>query len=105
MLSSDFTFFLVLFFFILALAFIAPLVFMESWEVGPLVWAEATDTLPTRAAQHAAMSRFRILISCWNISPGTMKARVPGLQWPLQNCARTSDRRELESRSLGLDYP
>jgi hypothetical protein len=57
MLSSDFDFvdFLDVFFFVLALS-----VFMESWPAGAVVWAEATDTLPTRAAQHATISRFRI---------------------------------------------
>jgi hypothetical protein len=60
-LSSDFDFadfFDV--FFILALAFIGLWVFIESWPVVAVVWAEATDTLPTSAAQHAAISRFRI---------------------------------------------
>jgi hypothetical protein len=60
-LSSDFDFadfFDV--FFILALAFIGLWVFIESWPVVAVVWAEATDRLPTSAAQHAAISRFRI---------------------------------------------
>ena len=30
---------------------------------GPVVWAEATDMLPTRAAQHTATMKLRILIS------------------------------------------
>jgi hypothetical protein len=57
MLSSDFDFvdFLAVFFFDLALS-----VFMGSWPAGAVVWAEATDMLPTRAAQHATISRFRI---------------------------------------------
>jgi hypothetical protein len=63
MLSSDFMLYFVCFFFILALAFIGVLVFMEFWAVGPLVWAAAIDTLPTRAAQHATISRFRIFRS------------------------------------------
>ena len=70
MLSSDFVLFFVLeVFFILALASIGLSVFMESWAAGPVVWPEATDMLPTRAAQHAAISRFRILVSCWNKRP------------------------------------
>jgi hypothetical protein len=39
------------------------LAFTVSFAAGPVVWAEATDTLPTRAAQHAATIRLRILIS------------------------------------------
>jgi hypothetical protein len=39
------------------------LAFTVSCEAGPVVWAEAIDTLPTRAAQHAATIRLRILIS------------------------------------------
>jgi hypothetical protein len=63
-LSSDFDIvdFLDVFFFILALAFIGLSAFMVSRAVGAVVWAEATDALPIRAAQHAAMSRFRILV-------------------------------------------
>src|ERR1700731_44498 len=66
MASSDFMLFLVCFFFILALESIGLLAFMVCWVVGLVVWAEATDTLPTGAGQHAAISRFRILVSCWN---------------------------------------
>jgi hypothetical protein len=65
MLSSDFMVFLVCFFFILALASMGLLVFMESWVAGPVVWAEATETLPIRAAQHATISKFRIVVSRW----------------------------------------
>jgi hypothetical protein len=69
MLSSDFVLLFVLLFFILALESIGLLVFIVSWLVGPVVWAEAAYTPPTRAAQHAAMSKFRILVSCWNKRP------------------------------------
>lgn len=79
MLSSDFIApFFVFFFFILALESIGLLVFMESWPGGLVVWAEAADTLPTKATQHAAMSKFRILISCWNKRPKRMKSRDIG---------------------------
>src|SRR5258705_14015187 len=63
--SDFFIFFIFLGFFIfLAFAFIGSLAFMVSCAAGPVVWAEATDTLPTRAAQHTATMRRRILISC-----------------------------------------
>jgi len=68
MLSSDF-----MVFFILALESIGLVVFMESWLVGPVVWAAAAETLPIRAAQHAAINRFRILISFWNKRPREME--------------------------------
>ena len=64
--SSDFVmvFFVLCFFFIvLAFAFIGSLAFTASCPAGPVVWAEATDMLPTRAAQHTARIRLRILIS------------------------------------------
>src|SRR5882757_994889 len=62
--SDFFIFFVFLGFFIfLAFAFIGSLAFMVSCAAGPVVWAEATDTLPTRAAQHTATMRRRILIS------------------------------------------
>jgi hypothetical protein len=74
MLSSDFmVFFVFIFFFILALESIGLVVFMESWLVGPVVWAAAAETLPIRAAQHAAINRFRILISFWNKRPREME--------------------------------
>ena len=44
--------------------------------LGPVVWAEATETLPTRAGQHAAISRFLILVSCWSKRTGEMKSEV-----------------------------
>ena len=55
--SSDFVmlFFVLCFFFIvLAFAFIGSLAFVASCPAGLVVWAEATDMLPTRAAQHTA---------------------------------------------------
>src|SRR5450756_1377636 len=64
--SSDFVvvFFALCFFFVvLAFAFIGSLAFMASCPAGLVVWAEATDMLPTRAAQHTARIRLRILIS------------------------------------------
>jgi hypothetical protein len=78
MLSSDFVALFFDFFFILALESIGLLVFIESWPGGLVVWAEAADTLPTKATQHAAISKFRILISCWNKRPREMKSRVIG---------------------------
>jgi hypothetical protein len=79
MLSSDFIApFFVFFFFILVVGSIGLLVFMESWPGGLVVWAEAADTLPTKATQHAAISKFRILISCWNKRPRRMKSTVFG---------------------------
>src|ERR1700692_4683154 len=76
MLSSDFIAPFFVFFFFLALGSIGLLVFMESWPGGLVVWAEAIDTLPTKATQHTAMSKFRILISCWNKRPRRMKSKV-----------------------------
>jgi hypothetical protein len=63
--ASGFAIFFVLCFFFIALAcaFRGSLAFTVGCVAGPVVWAEATDTLPTRAAQHAATIRFRILIS------------------------------------------
>src|SRR5229473_1700747 len=57
-------FFALCFFFIfMAWAFMGSLAFTVGCVAGPVVWAEATDTLPTRAAQHAATISLRILIS------------------------------------------
>ncbi len=63
--ASGFAIFFVLcfFFIFMAWAFMGSLAFTVGCAAGPVVWAEATDTLPTRAAQHAATIRFRILIS------------------------------------------
>jgi hypothetical protein len=51
------------FFVFMAWAFMGSLAFAVGCVAGPAVWAEATDTLPTRAAQHAATISLRILIS------------------------------------------
>src|ERR1700688_3797242 len=57
-------FFVLCFFFIvLAFAFIGSLAFTAACPAEPVVWAEATDMPPTRAAQHTARIRLRILIS------------------------------------------
>ena len=57
-------FFALCFFFVfMAWAFMGSLAFTVGCAAGPVVWAEATDTLPTRAAQHAATISLRILIS------------------------------------------
>jgi len=77
MLSSGFIIIAFFFFFIiLALAFIARWVFMEfgddmefegamvSCLAMPSVAAEAIETLPMRAAQHAATNNFCIFDSC-----------------------------------------
>src|SRR5260370_17715397 len=63
--ASGFAIFFVLCFFFIALAwaFMGSLAFTVGCAAGPVVWAEATDTLPTRAAQHAATISLRILIS------------------------------------------
>jgi len=63
--ASGFAVFFVLCFFFIALAwaFMGSLAFTVGCAAGPVVWAEATDTLPTRAAQHAATISLRILIS------------------------------------------
>jgi hypothetical protein len=61
---SDFVMlFFVLGFFVLAFAFIGSLALVASCPAGLAVWAEATDMLPTRAAQQAARMKLRILIS------------------------------------------
>jgi hypothetical protein len=61
MVSPDFFMLLFLddFFFI----FVEVSVFGASWA--KLVWMEAIVTLPTSAAQHAAIIRVRIFFSCW----------------------------------------
>jgi hypothetical protein len=61
MVSPDFFMLLFLddFFFIL----VEVSVFGASWA--KLVWMEAMVTLPTSAAQHAAIIRVRIFFSCW----------------------------------------
>jgi hypothetical protein len=63
--ASGFAIFFVLcfFFVFMAWAFMGSLAFAVGCAAGPVVWAEATDTLPTRAAQHAATISLRILIS------------------------------------------
>jgi hypothetical protein len=72
--------------FILALASMGCRAFMESWVVGPAVWADATETVPMRAAQHATISRFRILVSCWIKSPRKMSTAGFGSIVPPHNC-------------------
>ncbi len=81
-------FFVLCFFFIfMACAFIGSLAFRVFCAAGPVVWApvvwaEATDTLPTRAAQHAATIRLRILISRLvkerPITAPSWKGSIPG---------------------------
>ena len=52
--SSCFSSSCAFFFIVLAFAFIGSLAFVASCPAGLVVWAEATDMLPTRAAQHTA---------------------------------------------------
>jgi hypothetical protein len=58
--SSDFVMLFFVLCFFLAFAFIGSLAFVASCPAGLVVWAGATDMLPTRATQHTARMKLRI---------------------------------------------
>jgi hypothetical protein len=94
--ASGFAIFFVLcfFFIFMAWAFMGSLAFTVGWAAGPVVWAEATDTLPTRAAQHAATISLRILISRLvkerPITAQGQKGSMPGTAQDIRDETRVS---------------